>query len=336
MMSDTFATHGQSAVAVHPYWHGPATTLYLGDARDVLRRLPSESVACVVTSPPYWGLRDYRVGGQYGYESTVEGYVESLVGVLDEISRVLVPSGTVWLNLADTFGGSWGNYIAADSTAATATARADWSQGSRRPPQTRSRPKDLQGVPWRVALTLVERGWWLREAIVWVKPNARPESVRDRFAQRYEMVFALARGPAPWWTPEVDESAGTTQVWSIPAPRSRSGHVAAGPVALAARCIRIGCPPGGTVLDPFSGSGTTAIAAHLLGHSYVGIDLDAEGHSIAQARIARQSTGRRHEDTPDGTATSGHITASYANDPEPTLDARIRDISPPGRPVTSH
>jgi hypothetical protein len=109
--------------------------------------LPSESAACVVTSPPYWGLRDYRISGQYGHESTVERYVESLIGVLDEITRVLIPSGTVWLNLANTFGGSWGNYIAADSTVATATTRAAWTQGLRRPPQTRNRPKACKVSP---------------------------------------------------------------------------------------------------------------------------------------------------------------------------------------------
>lgn len=281
---------GEGAVKADVYWRGHAATLYLGDAREVLHCLPAESVECVVTSPPYWGLRDYRVHGQYGLESTVDDYVDSLVGVLDEISRVLVSSGTVWLNLADTFGGSWGNYIAADSTAATAITRAGWPHGSRRPPQTRCRPKDLQGVPWRVALASVRRGWWLREAIVWVKPNARPEGVRDRLAQRYEMVFALARGPDHWWAPEIDEATGTSRVWSIPAPRSHSGHVAAGPVALAARCLRIGCPPGGRVLDPFSGSGTTALAAHLAGSPCIGIDLDPAAHEIARGRLATLST----------------------------------------------
>jgi len=183
------------------YWRGPGVTLYQGDAREVLRDLPAGSMDCVVTSPPYWGLRDYRAARQYGIEPAVDGYVESLVRVFDEVARVLTSRGTVWVNLADTFGGSWGNYVAPGSTAATAVRRVRWRQGSHRPPQTRSRAKDLQGVPWRVAFALVEHGWYLREAIVWGKPNARPESVRDRLSQRYEMLFLLTRTVNHWWTP---------------------------------------------------------------------------------------------------------------------------------------
>jgi DNA modification methylase len=278
-------------MAAHLYWQISGVTLLLGDAREVLRGLPAGSVDCVVTSPPYWGLRDYRVAGQYGIEPTPDGYVASLVAVFDQIARVLTPTGTVWLNLADTFGGSWGNYVAPDSTATTAVRRVGWRQGSHRPPQTRSRPKDLQGVPWRVALALVDRGWWLREAIVWVKPNARPESVQDRLSQRYEMLFLLARCAEHWWTPDRDSRSETggqpadSAVWVIPAPRTRWGHVATGPVGLAERCLRQGCPPGGVVLDPFSGSGTTGVAARATGRAFVGIDLDETSHAIARRRL---------------------------------------------------
>jgi DNA modification methylase len=268
------------------YWRGSGVTLYQGDAREVLCGLPAGSVDCVVTSPPYWGLRDYRVVGQYGIESTVDGYVESLVRVFDEIARVLASRGTVWVNLADTFGGSWGNYVAPGSTAATAARRVRWRQGAHRPPQTRSRAKDLQGVPWLVAFALVEHGWCLREAIVWGKPNARPESVRDRLSQRYEMVFLFTRTADYWWTPpDFDDEQGNGGVWRIPAPRSRWGHVAAGPVALAERCVEYGCPPGGVVLDPFSGSGTTGVAARAHGRDFVGIDLDPASHAIAWRRL---------------------------------------------------
>jgi DNA modification methylase len=188
--------------------------------------------------------------------------------------------------LADTFGGSWGNYVAPGSTATTAVRRVRWRQGSHRPPQTRSRAKDLQGVPWRVAFALVEHGWCVREAIVWGKPNARPESVRDRLSQRYEMLFLLTRTADHWWTPGDGHQEGNGGVWLIPAPRSRWGHVAAGPVALAERCIQYGCPPGGVVLDPFSGSGTTGVAARAHGRAFLGIDLDPASHAIARQRLS--------------------------------------------------
>lgn len=229
----------------------PGVTLCQGDARAVLCSLPRRSVDCVVTSPPYWGLRDYRVAGQYGTEPTVDGYIASLVSVFDEIARVLVSTGTVWLNLADTFGGSWGNYVAPGSTAATAVRRAGWRQGAHRPPQARHRAKDLVGVPWRVVLALGERGWLLRNAVVWVKPNARPESVRDRLSQRYEWVFLFARSADHWFAPLSDAGG---DVWRIASPRAATKHVAAGSVELARRCIAAGARPGGVVLDPFSGS----------------------------------------------------------------------------------
>lgn len=288
--------------AARLWWRAPGVSLYVGDARGVLRGLPAGSVDCVVTSPPYWGLRDYRVAGQYGGEPTLDAYVRSVLGVFDEIARVLHPAGTVWVNLGDTYGGSWGNYIAPGSTTRTAGVRVAWAQGSCRPPQTRARAKDLQGVPWRAVFALTEHGWWLREAIVWSKPNARPESVRDRLAQRYEMVFALARSARHWWMPDGpsahdgdsdvcgDDVVGG--VWTIPTSRSRSGHIAPGPVALAARCIRTGCPPGGRVLDPFSGSGTTGVAARGLGRSFVGIDLDPASHVLARQRLSQTGSGR--------------------------------------------
>lgn len=272
-----------AGVSAGPYLHVPGVSLYLGDARAVLRGLPTGSVDCVVTSPPYWGLRDYRVAGQYGTEPTVDGYVASLAGVFDEIARVLIPTGTVWVNLADTFGGSWGNYVAPGSTAATAVRRAGWQQGAHRPPQARHRGKDLVGVPWRVALALGERGWLLRNAVVWVKPNARPESVRDRLSQRYEWVFLFARSPEHWF---VSSSEADGDVWRIAGPRSTTKHVAVGPVELARRCVSFGARPGGVVLDPFSGSGTTGVAARMLGHDYIGIDLDPGCHEIAAHRLA--------------------------------------------------
>jgi DNA methylase len=200
------------------YWNASGVTLYHDDAREVLSGLPAGSVDCVVTSPPYWGLRDYRVAGQYGTEPTVDGYVESLVRVFDEVARVLTPEGTVWLNLADTFGGSWGNYVAPGSTATTVARRKRWLQRSHRPPQARSRPKDLQGVPWRVAFALVEQGWCLRDAIVWANPTP---------ARR---AFAIARASA------------TRCCSSWHAARTTGGHRSASPFQVRVECGRFPRP----------------------------------------------------------------------------------------------
>ena len=254
--------------------------LLLGDAAEVLAGLPSGSVDCVVTSPPYWGLRDYGVSGQLGTESTVEGYVRRLVTVFDDVARVLAERGTVWLNLGDSFGGSWGNYVAAGSVARPAAAR----YGSHRPPQAAYRAKDLVGVPWRVVFALQERGWVLRNTVVWHKTNARPESVRDRFAQRYEWVFLLARTTRHWFQP-LAEQVTAGDVWTVGADRAGTGHRAAGTVEIARRCVRLGCPAGGVVLDPFSGSGTTGLATLEHGCSFVGIDLDPACHEIARRRL---------------------------------------------------
>ena len=254
--------------------------LHAGNAVDVVRQLPIASVDCVVTSPPYWGLRDYGVERQLGAESTVQKYVGRLVELFDEVAQVLSPRGTVWLNLGDSYGGSWGHYVAAGSTARTANVRSRTPYGTHRPPQASYRAKDLVGVPWRVALALLDRGWHVRREIVWHKPNARPESVRDRFAHRYETIFALARDPG-----DHSETGAETDVWTVSADRGRVGHPAVGTLEIARRCIRLGCRPGGTVLDPFSGSGTTGIAAREHRCRFIGIDLDPRCHELALQRL---------------------------------------------------
>ncbi|WP_337825154.1 DNA-methyltransferase [Amycolatopsis sp. A1MSW2902] len=260
--------------------------LLVGDAAEVVAGMSPGSVDCVVTSPPYWGLRDYRVAGQYGAESSVDSYVANLVGVFHEVSRVLRPGGTVWLNLGDCFGGSWGNYVARGSAARTASVRAAGRYGVHRPPQSAFRRKDLVGVPWRVALSLQEHGWLLRNAVVWEKPNARPESVRDRLSQRYETVLLLARSPGHWFAPPSGRGTDHSDVWRVSSGRSGTGHPAAGTLEIARRCIRLGCPRGGVVLDPFCGSGTTGVAALEHKCSFVGVDVDPACRDLAHRRLA--------------------------------------------------
>lgn len=309
--------------------------LHLGDALEVMAGMAEESVDSIVTSPPYWGMRDYGVPGQYGQEPTVGDYVYRLRGVFTQARRVLARDGTLWLNLGDAYGGSWHNYVAPGSTAATAADSRRRARGTHLPPHAAERHKNLLGLPWQLAFALVEDGWTLRNAIVWHKPNAMPESVRDRLSCRYEMLFLLVRSRRYWFDldpireprdarrrgrhhfgeydkPEafVGNEPGSTQkpagvrhtachphgpnpgdVWSIPTRPYRGAHFAVGPIDIPLRCIAAGCKPGGTVLDPFSGSGTTGLAALTLGRSFIGIDVNAQYHELAQRRFADVAGG---------------------------------------------
>lgn len=306
------------------YYRDEQVTLLLGDAIEVLRMLPDESVNCCVTSPPYYGLRDYGVAGQYGLEASVGEYVETMRQVFAEVRRVLAADGTLWLNLGDSYAyppgsaGKQGNGQRADRT-----FTAEGLPGTRELPA-----KNLIGVPWRVALALQDDGWILRNDIIWHKPNAMPESVADRLGSRHEHLFLFAQQSRYWFdlaalrepvsggahghssTANARRFAITTQVtrggrngspgstlgqvtdtrapgdvWSVGVARYPEAHFATFPADLPIRCIKAGCKPGGTVLDPFSGSGTTGEAARMLGRRYVGIDLNPAYHDLATKRF---------------------------------------------------
>jgi DNA modification methylase len=298
------------------YFKEHDVVLHAGHVLDVVAALPPESVHCVVTSPPYYGLRDYGVPGQIGTEPTPAAYVEALRRVFAEIRRVLRTDGTLWLNLGDCYAAA-GGHTDPGVTSALAGRRIQLMQGM--PAKGADRPrKSLLGLPWRVAFALQDDGWLLRNAIVWHKPNAMPESVRDRLACRYEHVFLFARSQRYWFdldaikVPTGGRAAGNTSksvtsyaagtgtrngarrwgqnatstlldvhamrnpgdVWQIATSPYRGAHFASFPPELARRCVRAGCPPGGTVLDPFCGSGTALLAARQLGRYGVGIDLN--------------------------------------------------------------
>jgi DNA modification methylase len=173
-----------------PLAEGQPWTLYVGDARAVLAGMPDQSANCIVTSPPYWGKRDYGVAGQYGHEDSPAAYVDTMRGVFREARRVLAADGTCWLNLGDSYSASGGGatgmhaYLGEHITTHRATSLS---------------AKNLLGIPWRVAFALQDDGWILRNAIVWHKPNAMPESVRDRLNCRHELLFLLAKSPAYWF-----------------------------------------------------------------------------------------------------------------------------------------
>lgn len=281
------------------YYQDEHVTLHHGDAHDVLQRLVPASVDCIITSPPYFGLRDYGVDGQIGAESSPGEYVARMVDLFREARRVLADDGTLWLNLGDSYA----------SGSRTAYALPG---------------KNLLGIPWRVAFALQDDGWILRNDIIWSKPNAMPESVTDRLSNRHEHLFMLAKSRRYWFDldavrepheekslyqqevarrrPHASGKSGAQivpgqaaqsgmaaggrelnplgrnpgDVWTIATQPFPGAHFAVMPPALAERCVQAGCKPGGTVLDPFSGSGTTGMAAAKHGRRYVGIDLNAD------------------------------------------------------------
>jgi DNA modification methylase len=267
-----------------PYWSDGACTLYLGDALDVLREMPGASVDCCVTSPPYFWLRDYGVEGQYGLEESPDAYVAQLVQVFAEVRRVLADDGTLWLNLGDSYYSAKGLPHGDDA-----------KQSARRfglrvldAPGLGVPRKSLLGIPWRVVLALQADDWTLRSAVIWRRPTASPEpTAKDRPWRTTEHLFLLAKNPRYWF----DRSAlgGDEDVWTIEPDRSTGSgdHAAPFPLALPRRCIAAGCRPGGTVLDPFSGSGTSGEAAIHLGCRYIGIDLNPAYHDLAVKRYAQ-------------------------------------------------
>jgi DNA modification methylase len=316
---------------------GQPWALYVGDARTVLAQMPDESASCIVTSPPYWGKRDYGVAGQYGHEGSPAAYVETMRDVFREARRVLADDGTCWLNLGDSYSASGGGATGMHAYLGShITTHRPAGMGA----------KNLLGLPWRVAFALQDDGWILRNAIIWHKPNAMPESVRDRLNCRHELLFLLAKSPSYWFdldpirvphaaaarrerheartrpagradrrtrppkyrpgTPEVTGSQrygglrgaaahrrahpngrNPGDVWSIPTRPYKGPHFAAYPIDLPLRCIAAGCKPGGTVLDPFAGSGTTGLAAIELDRRFTGIDLSPDFARLAAGRLAQ-------------------------------------------------
>lgn len=339
-------------MSTSPYYDDDAVTLWHGDALEVLRGLPAGSVASCVTSPPYYGLRDYGVTGQIGLEPTVGAYVERLRELFAEVRRVLAEDGTLWLNLGDSYASKargtdagWDkSRLTNPGTVQKAQAAALRKTGERHRGKSEGiGEKNLIGIPWRVAFALQDDGWTLRNDIIWAKPNAMPESVTDRLNTRHEHVFLFSKRTQYWFNldpireplvrpealtegitfggsnPDVGRRRGSTyrpsrrdsfaratkeaqvpgqsssqhrtdrpdvvagtplgrnpgDVWSIPTQPFTEAHFAVMPLALAERCILAGARPGGIVLDPFSGSGTTGLAATKHGRRYIGIDLNA-------------------------------------------------------------
>ncbi len=258
--------------------------LVRGDALAVMKGLPDDCVQAVVTSPPYWSLRDYGIEGQVGLTDSLAEFVDSLADVFDEVRRVLRADGTLWLNIGDSYTSGNRGWRAPDRKN---PARAM----SLRPPNPAGlKDKDLVGVPWRVAFALQERGWYLRSEIIWRKPNAQPESVRDRPTRDHEQVFLLSK--AERYKYALDAIKGPNDrrlrsVWDINTrnDRATSGHFATFPTELVERCVRISTDIGDLVLDPFLGSGTTAVVASALDRRFLGIELNPGYLAMSRNRL---------------------------------------------------
>lgn len=394
----TGTNHARTSIKT---WTAGPVTLHTGDAGHVLATLPTSSVDCVVTSPPYFGLRDYGTGSwrrgrrdcphphaptvaaarrtgtsrtcpdchatwvdhQHGLEPSLEAYIDRMVTVFRETRRVLRPAGTLWLNVGDCYSSS------AETGRNDASRRYPSFVGGQPPKDARRTgartgipPKNLLGVPWRLALALQADGWWLRNAIVWAKRNPMPESVTDRLSCTHEMIFLLTASPRyhfdldairiPLAEPtalaqrgriiggtgktgrrRVGSAArryGATRyggngkydnpdpsmflsrppgpnllnsrphrathpkgknpgdVWHLSTRPLKEAHFAAFPIDIPLRAIAAGSPPGGVVLDPFSGAATTGLAALQLGRTYIGVELSAEYNQIAKTRLREQ------------------------------------------------
>jgi len=291
-------------------------TILVGDVLQRLSDIPDGSVQCCVTSPPYWGLRDYGQDGQLGLESTPEAYVGNMVAVFREVRRVLADDGVCWLNLGDSYNGSGG-------------AGGDYSPGGLKEGQPKYpgrkivtlKPKDLVGIPWRVAFALQADGWWLRQDIIWHKPNPMPESVTDRCTKAHEYLFMLTKSSRYYYNNEAikepvkqdwgtrnrtngkyhNEGSGLTphsgleksyekankrSVWSITTKPFKGAHFAVMPEALCEPPILASSRPGDLVLDPFTGSGTVAVVALRHNRNFIGTELNPEYAEIAKTRIS--------------------------------------------------
>ena len=258
-----------------------------GDVRKVLAELPSDSVQCVVTSPPYWGVRDYGVAGQIGAEPVLRDYVQTLTEVFREVRRVLRPDGTLWLNIGNT-------YSSGGRTWRDDDAKNKGRGMSYRPPTPEGlKPKDLVGVAWMVAMGLQLDGWYLRNDIIWNKPNCQPESVKDRLTVSHEYVFMFSKEERYVFNqdailePRKDGNGQKNRrtVWNINTEAYAEAHFAVFPTELVRPCILAGSQPGDVVLDPFFGAGTVGLVALELGRRCLGVELNESYVAMARRRI---------------------------------------------------
>lgn len=305
-----------------------------GDCIEVLKTLREESVDCCVTSPPYYNLRDYGVEGQIGLEKTPAEYISKLVLVFREVKRVLKDDGTLWVNIADSYAGSGkgaAHYMESFKQG-TNKGSVDQKNLQRAYVGNGIKQKDLIGIPWMLAFALRADGWYLRQDIIWHKPNPMPESVTDRCTKSHEYIFLLSKSKKYYYNNErikeqcvqgdnnirdrdntkLNNCPGRTRmggltrndykyrnkrdVWTVSTKPYKGAHFATFPPDLIEPCVLAGCPVGGTVLDCFFGSGTVGVVATANQRNFIGIDLNKDYCQMANERIANVQIKTKKEE----------------------------------------
>lgn len=265
--------------------------IILGDTRAKLAFLPDCSVQSCITSPPYWGTRDYGISAQIGAEETIDEYIENLRGVFSEVRRILRHDGTMWLNLGDTYTSGDRGWRAPDKKNPSRTMKY-------RPPTPEGlKPKDLIGVPWRIAFALQRDGWYLRSDVIWHKPNTQPESVKDRPTRSHEYMFLLSKSAHYYYDYEAIREPSNGKhpmrnrrtVWSIPTESKHPPHLAVFPPELVKLCVLSSSRNNDIVLDPFMGSGTVGLVCKELCRKFIGVEIKPEYVEIARLRIRSDS-----------------------------------------------
>ena len=286
--------------------------LLIGNSLEKIDEIERKSIQAIITSPPYWGLRDYKADGQLGEELVPEDFVRNLTALFNKSKRVLKDDGTLWLNIGDTYFGAKGGHWDGGNSITNDTTGTNYRMHRKAPPKhSRLKIKDLTGIPWMLAFSLQRDGWYLRQDIIWHKPNPMPEAVKDRCVKSHEHIFLLTLQPRYYFDYEaIQEKAvyvgdnrasrgdsrrgellansmaadsqptgefrNKRDVWSINTAQSGEAHFAVFPEKIPELCIKAGTKEGDVVLDPFMGSGTTANVAKRLGREWIGIELNED------------------------------------------------------------
>jgi DNA modification methylase len=260
------------------------SAIVIGDSAKVLKEFPANVFQTCVTSPPYWSLRDYKIPGQIGLEQSLQAYIDALVNVFEEVRRTLRQDGTLWLNIGDSYTSGGRTWRAPDKKNPVRAMTI------RPPTPTGLKPKDLIGIPWRIAFALQEAGWYLRTDLVWHKPNCQPESVKDRPTRSHEYIFLFSKDEKYFYDHTAlrgPNGRNLRTVWNIKTQASKAAHFAMFPPNLVAPCVTLSTKRGDILLDPFLGSGTTGLVSLALARRFVGVELNPDYISIAERRISR-------------------------------------------------